>query len=316
MTEIKNIFHLVGKYFEREEDKLSASFAFVLHLNRSNILKKFLDYLGLTINGIKDVNIMTQEPHQDSIIDLQIEHKPNFMVFIESKIWDNQFDEQQLRKYAKLLSKLKNEYKEVRLILITQMNEAYRFKEFSKKTELSRRELRYLRWNELLRMVEENNYIKDSKLVNKLFLEEFEMKDEKVIDEQKIGEINEVLVFIADPECLEDVLKHNRCAWGWDPSGKQRARLPSDAQYIAFYASHEPKMITHLAKVKSIKMNVGGGTLKGWYHSPRLLFKVFYLEKPIRLRNPIPVKGYRMQFGYRPTTFGKFINAKKVADLF
>lgn len=110
---VNNIFELLNK-FDKEEDRISAGFGFLLKQNRK-MLRAFLKKINIAASDreLKRVDIETQVPFDsgESRIDLQLTIYGNFLVFLESKIVKNEDNIiHQLNKYAKILNSFKDQY--------------------------------------------------------------------------------------------------------------------------------------------------------------------------------------------------------------
>lgn len=315
---VDNIFNLVH-HFGDEEDQVSACFAFILRIN-DGVLMDFLRDLGLRIDDqeLKHIEIETQVHYRNiGIVDIQISLKDKFMVFVESKIWGNRPTRQQLVKYANFLNMLKPRFvNHIRLVLTTQVERGEEFSKMSKRIPLLRREKQYLRWKDLQEKVEKTLERGKHVYVNRMFLEYLgdKMKDEKVIEEQRIGDIEEIVVVSTTPEWWEI----NRTRLFYTQSMRYK---PRDAQYVAFYRTKPIRAITHIAKVVRTKLNVPAekmykGTPMAKEAKTWGLEKVFIIRKPVKLPRPI-THGKRLKQirSLKYTTFEKLLTAETLDDL-
>lgn len=306
---VGNVFDLVH-HFGNEEDQISANFGFILKVNR-NVLKYFLGkklaipMLNIKDKELKEIDIETQIPYggkaeERSKIDLQMKLERRFIVFLESKLGGPRLPKDQLGKYGKILNDFRPFYDDLRLVLVTQFDRKDEFEKevesIIRQTGLRRREFRYVRWKEIRQIVAAHSKQAKTKFVNDKFLEYVgdKMSDKKVISEQKLKDIHEVLIASTDPEHWEVTLKTN--------TSFQNNNCP-DAQYYAFYRTDPVKAITHIAKVKYTERNV---PIKETYRKfPKILkrakekgyinevHKVYHLEELIEL--PLPIRKGKSQ---------------------
>ena len=301
---VENVFDLVH-YFGNEEDQISANFGFILKVNR-DVLKYFLGKkIAIPMQNIKDkelreIDIETQIPYggragERSKIDLQMKLEGRFIVFLESKLGGSRLTKDQLGKYGKILNDFRLFYDHLRLVLVTQFDRKDKFEKeaenIMRQTGLRRKEFRYVRWEDIRQIVAEYGKQAKTKFINDKFLEYVgdKMSDKKIISEQKLKDIHEVLIASTDRESWKVALRTNK--------GHQANNCP-DAQYYAFYRTSPDKAITHIAKVKYTERNV---PIKDTYRKfPEMLkrakkkgtinkvHKVYYLEELIEL--PLPIR--------------------------
>lgn len=301
---VGNLFDLVH-HFGNEEDQISANFGFILKINRA-VLKYFLGKkLAIPMRNIKDkelreIDIETQISYggkagERSKIDLQMKFAGRFIVFLESKLGGSRLPKEQLGKYGKILNDFRPSYDDLRLVLVTQFDRKEEFEKEAKniirKTGLIRKEFRYVRWEEIRQIVAECGEQAKTKFINNKFLEYVgdKMSDKKIISEQKLKDIHEVLIASTKPDYWKVTLKTN--------TGFQDNNCP-DAQYYAFYRTSPDKAITHIAKVKYTERNV---PIKETYRKfPDILkrakkkgtinevHKVYHLEELVEL--PLPIR--------------------------
>lgn len=324
---VKNVFDLVH-HFGNEEDQISANFGFMLKTN-DDVLIDLLNMLKIDTKGLKrserkSIDIETQVPYsvkpEINIIDLRIKLSDKFLIFIESKIWGNKIREIQTKKYAQLLQIEKQDYDQIRFVYITQFNQRKIFEKTRKVILLEDGEYYYLRWQEILDLVKKHNIKGELKFINQLFLDYVgdKMSDKKIISEQKIGDIKEVMINVTDPNFWELTLKMNIACQSNDTP---------DAQYVAFYRSDPINAITHIAKVKYTEKNVSSretfnkfpkildkGQKRGWLDAP---LKVYYLEELVELPFPIKkMKGDRAVVRNKWfKTFAQLLDARTLRDL-
>lgn len=323
---VNNIFNLLNK-FDKEEDRISAGFGFLLTQN-TQILSTFLRKLNITVSKgkLKQVDIETQVAYDDgkSRIDVQLRLYGEFIVFIESKIIrkdniDRLSD--QLNKYAQILNTISEEYKQTALVCITKF--PINHDELKAKVNIERNKISCLCWEELLKLIQECRKIRMD--IYKQFNEYMgdKMYSKKKINEQKIKDVVEVLVIVTNEENWQ-LIKNKKIA-------VQDNGTP-DAQYLAFYRTHrkdKPQAITHIANVISTEINVplfktveGVPELKSWYLMERKkdlkdTHKQYQLGELIELDKEIPFnKGGKTigQVKFK-TKMSELLRVKTVSDL-
>jgi len=251
---VDNIFELINKY-SNEEDQISASFGFILK-NNKKILDKFLKIIKIELKPreLNEVDIETQVPYEvgGSRIDLQMTVYDKFLVFLESKLYKKEekiFD--QLEKYKKILDKKKTEYdNNIRLVYVNkQPIKLEVIQRLMEKLNLSENEFFFFSWEDLINLTRESPKKETVKLFKKYIGDTMYAK--KVIDEQKIKDIVEVLVVYTEPAFWELAQKKGIVV--------QKDASP-DAKYIAFLRTHRGKnirsAITHIAEVKYTESHV------------------------------------------------------------
>lgn len=291
---VDNVFSLIhGK----QEDQLSSSFGFILK-NNKQILNKFLDQINIRLSGkeLKAVDIETQTTYNsgESRIDLHLLVPNRFLIFLESKIVTAPKIDAQLLKYSKILNKNRGNYEGVRLVYVNKF--PLRKEDLEKlrhRLGLRPKEFFFFSWEDVLNLTRLaqnketiklfNNYIGDS------------MFSKKIIDEQKIKNVVDVLVILTRPAFM-DLHKYKNMA--------VQINGAPDAHYIAFQETGRPNglrsAITHIAEVEYTENNVPRKEmLRGL---PKKVKKA--LLDHMRARKA-DLNGVHKQFIFKPNSFKK-----------
>jgi hypothetical protein len=326
-----NVFHLVHRFGDRE-DQISASFGFVLQVNRS-VLIALLHRLRIPIETVprselRDIEVQTQVSYtraedSQSRIDLEIRLPGRFIVFLESKLGNTALGVDQLKKYTSVLRTVGAAYDHVRLVLVTQFNrskeaELWR-KRLTVRTGLRPGEFEYLRWEDIRSLVQQAKTGSATALINDLFLRYVGdmMSDKKIMKDQIVGKVPEVMIVATDPDWWEFALKRKVAV---------QANSTPDARYVAFYRVKPEAAITHVAEVESTETNVLSRDLfrkapvlwkrakqRGWFDRPQKVYRlgeIVPLAFPIRRRGraAIQVKAFK--------TMSQLLKARSLEDLF
>ena len=315
-----NIFKLI-RGEKKVEDQLSASYAFLLHHNRS-LLKAFLSSVGIIFHKMPVIETQrTYSPskvYEEGIrIDIHINVENDFLLILESKVRDDTAGLSQLKKYADRLNAERGSYPKVRLVLITQTNQKEDFeKNIFPYLGLNNNEAYYFRWNELIELWKRNTSIK-SRIFDEMFEKYIgdEMADIKYIRDKLVGELQELLIVPADKDFFPIHMKQKAV---WKNMDK---RIPSDCQYVAIYRRKPYGKVTHFGQVVRIadwvlaEENYQGSIFeaesKSWGHE-----KVFYVKEWIELTSPIPFGTNSSKLrGFTYSSITKLLTAKTTDDL-
>lgn len=265
-----NIFKLLKKV-SKDEDQLSAAFGFLLKEDTA-ILYNFLNKLGISINKreLKIVDIETLVPYvfksKTSIIDLQLEIPGKCLIFLESKIVPTKVNRilTQIMPYNNILKSKETEYEGgTRLVYVARDQiSKQQISILAKRLHRSKEEFLFFSWENLLAL------IASCKRKNRRIIELFSdyigdtMHSKKIVGDQKVKNISDVLVIFTTPYFWEMTLQKNIAV--------QKKSSP-DARYIAFLRTHlknekekrERSGITHIAEVDYTELRPEADMLKG-----------------------------------------------------
>ena len=267
-----NLFSLHGKYFENNENRLTANFLFLLSELRSTFLPAFLNSVGITNFDPANVEITMQPPitvnEGPMIPDAFIRSGDDFLVVVEAKIGTYRLSQEQLEDYAIYAAEQKATIK--RLVAITQIEESSTFADAKSRIEtvaLAEGSCYYIRWFRLLQLLRDavqlspdaesrlergvlnGRQIDYEKRLVSLFLEEVEatMYEKIVVDEKRAGELEEVRLTTQNAWFMDVALRHRV----WFPDGSLSHGL-APSLWIAFYemadSQTSPSQITHIAR--------------------------------------------------------------------
>lgn len=317
--QVSNIFNLVNG---KQEDQLSASFGFILK-NDIKILDSFLRTLGIILNRkeLKIADIETQATYDsgESRIDLHILIPNRFLIFLESKIFLSPKIDRQLIKYSKILNNKRNQYEGLRLVYVNKYPAtSVDIERIRVKLKLKPKEFSFFSWEDLIKLTKPI----ENKEIIKLFKEYIgdSMFNKKIIKEQKIKNIPEVLVLFTDPDFWQLSRKKNIAV---------QRNSAQDAQYVAFLRVRRGKgiksAITHIARVEYTETNIP--IKKSFSGFPKLIkrskekkwnkpgiHKQYHLEKIESLAHEIIHNSNKGMVKFR-TTLGELLRAKTTKDI-
>jgi len=251
-----NVFKLLKKV-SKDEDQLSAAFGFLLKED-SDILRNFLSKLGIQLSKheLKKVDIETQVPYvfksKPSRIDLQLEIPGKYLIFLESKIVPTKTERiiEQIKSYNEILRHKEGEY-EHGTCLVYVAKDAINKQHIEKiKKSLNRKagEFMFFSWEDLLALTAQckNRNRRTIKLFSDYIGDT--MHSKKIIQEQKVKNISDVLVIFTNRVFWKLSLQKNIAV---------QSKGGPDARYIAFLRTHleneqrkrERSGITHIAEV-------------------------------------------------------------------
>jgi hypothetical protein len=267
-----NIFSLHGKYFQNDENRLTANFLFLLSENRQTFLDGFLKRLGYSFNtdALARAEINFQVPRSEEMFsvipDAEIKIHEHLHLLIEAKVGTNRLNLNQVDTYSKILTQSPS--KDKMIVCITQINELKEFNEIIRKCCLPKKSYAYLQWHEVITLLKEElslgyeeidalerrlvygRNVIYSKRIASLFLDELEntMYDKKVINELKVGDIPDITVTTQDPWFMNVALDF----YIWFPSGATQYGL-QPTKYVAYYetgksGNKNPKTISYIAR--------------------------------------------------------------------
>jgi hypothetical protein len=327
-----NVFHMLNR-FAAHEDQISAAFGVILQANPSALLTllRLLRIPTATLRPLdwKQIDVETQVSYaggedEQSRIDLQIRLPGRFLVLIESKLGATRVGRNQLDKYAAILQDERDVYDHVRLALVTQFDRktetAALAKTLRRRTGLKQGEFCYLRWDEVRHLVAESPSRPQTRFLNDLFFDYVGdmMSDKRMIKDQVIGKIHDVMIVATDADWWEVAVKKRLACQG---------NGTPDARYVAFYRTKPEAAITHIAEVEWTEKNVPNretyrgfpkvmkkGKERGWDNSQG---KVYHLKELIEL--PIHIQRRRGGSAIRVkmfTTISELLRARYIDDLF
>ena len=207
-----------------------------------------------------------------------------FLILFESKLGTSPISRDQFAKYVRVLRDEETHYKSRRLVLVTQFDRTQDFLKLRKHLSLSSRELVYLRWEYVRRLIVAHSRNDSVKLINSLFLKYLgdTMGDRKIIADQKLRDLKQVLVQATDPDWW-DFVKKRRLAC-------QHGKAP-EALFVAFYRT-DKHAVTHIAEVESTEIEEPRKTYRGfpnilrkarqrgWIDTPH---KIYHLKEIVEL---------------------------------
>jgi hypothetical protein len=120
-----NIFSLHGKYFQNDENRLTANFLFLLSENRQTFLNGFLKKLDYSFNkdDLAKAEINFQVPRSEGISsaipDAEIKINKHLHLLIEAKVGTNRLNLNQVDTYSTILTESPS--KDKMIVCITQI---------------------------------------------------------------------------------------------------------------------------------------------------------------------------------------------------
>jgi hypothetical protein len=308
----------------------------MLNEARRGFLPAFLNLIGLN-NGpsFGEVDIAVQEnlsnDAERSILDAKLTLKDEFVVVLESKVGHNSIQAPQAVKYARWLAA--SEFINRVLVFVTQIREPLaesRILESLRLEGLGSVRCEFLLWHQVFSLLRTSEGLSDDRAswierrirkglsvssaerLSHMFLNEVQRMtyDLCVIDEQKVGDVEDVVIQNQDPWFMKVALQHNV----WFPPSQSRFGL-RPTKYVAYYqtvgdASSRnvlPKHITHIARVRKVWNRISAADAKqlnefdSLFSDPELasrvagfrnkedLIHMALTDTPILLARPIPL---------------------------
>lgn len=326
-----NVFHLLNR-FAAHEDQISAAFGVILHAHPPALLALLrllrIPTARLSSKDWKQIEVQTQVPYagqenEQSRIDLQVRLPGRFLIILESKLGTTRLGRNQLDKYAAILQDERDSYDHVRLALVTQFDRRAEVETFAAKlrhqTGLRPGEFCYLRWETVRQLVADAPAPARTRFLADLFRKYVGdiMSDKRIIRDQVIKDMPEVMIAVTDPD------------W-WEFTVKERATCQNnntpDARYVAFYRTKPVAAITHIAEVEWTERNVEPrvtyghyrkiwqkGKKRGWIDRPH---KVYHLKELVELPLAIKRRGPTVFQVKAFKTMAQLLKARYLDDLF
>lgn len=327
-----NVFHLLNR-FAAHEDQISAAFGVILQAHPPALLAllRLLRLPAITMSKKDRVRIEVEtqlsygaEEDEQSRIDLQIRLPGRFLVLLESKLGNTRLGSNQLNKYAQILQSARDTYDHVRLALVTQFDrqaEAHMLAaKLRQQSALQPGEFCYFRWEQVRRLVAEVPASPQTRFLTARFLDYVGdiMSDKRIIRDQVIKDVPEVMIAVTDPDWWEFTVEEQATC--------QKDSTP-DARYVAFYRTKPEAAITHIAEVEWTERNVfprdtyrhypkilKKGKERGWLDRPH---KVYHLKELVEL--PLHIKKRRGGTVFQVKAFktvSELLKARYLDDLF
>jgi hypothetical protein len=274
-----NLFSLHGKYFEDDENRLTANVLFLLSEFRSTFLPAFLDRCGVpvSVSACAKARIRFQVPHRSAdgdvrIPDGEIRVDDELHLLIEAKVGANPLAARQAADYATHLAT--SPARNMKLVCITQM-ECFCIGSRNVSFDEMRAEVEpaivpagtcvWLRWFEVLdllkaslgltpeqikkdtRRVLSGKDVAYGRRISALFLEEVEttMYDRKEIDSLPHGEVEDVVLAVQKPWFMDVALRHR--VWFPNNLGGRASRYVAHYE-TADHGNQNPSRIAYIAR--------------------------------------------------------------------
>ena len=158
-----NIFTINEKYPKDSENRLTASFMFLLSECRQTLLPKFLEKFGIVEYKPYNVDIKFQirEEGYEGVPDAEIKSN-KFHILVEAKLGNNTLGNNQIKKYAKNLHG--ENIKQKKLLCLTQTNQDKEFKSISESVnkDFSGVVLYYFKWYEIAEFINHSIRLKET----------------------------------------------------------------------------------------------------------------------------------------------------------
>ena len=306
-----NIFTINEKYPKDSENRLTASFMFLLSECRQTLLPKFLEKFGIVEYKPYNVDIKFQirEEGYEGVPDAEIKSN-KFHILVEAKLGNNTLGNNQIKKYAKNLHG--ENIKQKKLLCLTQTNQDKEFKSISESVnkDFSGVVLYYFKWYEIAEFINHSIRLKETihrrsniiyenlnyeKRLCELFLDYmrdnmYDESDEFIDVENSLKKsriVEDIAIAPEDPPAMEIAKNYNI----WLPSWADSHVTPS--KYVAYYEmknykNENPGNIAYIAKV-----------IKYWTHISIADAKTIEELKPL-------FKDPDVSQGWKDTDFGNF----------
>jgi len=163
MSKMLNIFSISEDYPKLDENRLTASFLFLLSECRDILLSKFLEkklkIFDCEISKV-DINFQPRKEGIAEVPDAEIRYSDELYILIEAKVGTNQLNRDQLENYIKHFL-INDKAKSKILLCITQTEQTDNFDDIINKIKdhmnpTQNVQFKYLRWSEIADFVKES----------------------------------------------------------------------------------------------------------------------------------------------------------------